>query len=71
MPKPVADAVAKMSRRIQAIEAKRALKYRSERLRLAPESQPILDTIDAVLFRCYGVTEDDAQYVEKRLEEML
>lgn len=71
MPKPVADALAKMSRSIQKIEAKRVLKNRSERSRLAPESQPIQDAIDAVLFRCYGLSEDDANYIEKRLEEML
>jgi hypothetical protein len=71
MPTPVAEALAEMSRRIQEIEAKRALKNRSERARLAPESQPIQDTIDAVLFRCYGLSEDDAKYVDKRLEEML
>jgi hypothetical protein len=44
---------------------------RSERSRLAPESQPIQDAIDAVLFRCYGLSEDDARYVEARLTEML
>jgi hypothetical protein len=71
MPKPVSEALAEMSRRIQEIEAKRVLKNRSERSRLAPESQPIQDTIDAVLFRCYGLSDDDAKYIEKRLEEML
>jgi hypothetical protein len=71
MPKGVADALAKMSRAIQKIEDKRVLKSRSERSRLAPESQPIQDAIDAVLFRCYGLSEDDAKYIEKRLEEML
>lgn len=71
MPKPVADAVAELSRRIQKIEAKRVLKNRSERSRLAPESQPIQDAIDAVLFRCYGLCEDETRYIEKRLEEML
>lgn len=39
--------------------------------RLAPESQPIQEAIDAVLFRCYGLSEDDAHYVERRLKEML
>jgi hypothetical protein len=71
MPAPVAETLAEMSRRIQKIEAKRVLKNRSERSRLAPESQPIQDAIDAVLFRCYGLSEDDAKYIEKRLEEML
>jgi hypothetical protein len=71
MPKPVADALAEMSRRIQEIEAKRVLKNRSERSRLAPESQPIQDAIEAVLFRCYGLSEEEGRYIEKRLEEML
>ena len=71
MPTSVADALAEMSRRIQEIEAKRVLKNRSERSRLAPESQPIQDAIDAVLFHCYGLSENDARYIEKRLEEML
>lgn len=71
MPKDVADALTEMSRRIHEIEAKRVLKNRSERSQLAPESQPIQDAIDAVLFRCYGLSEDAAKYVHKRLEEML
>ena len=71
MPATVADALAEMSRRIQQIEAKRVLKTRSERSHLAPESQPIQDAIDAVLFRCYGLSEDDSHYIEKRLKEML
>lgn len=71
MPKPVADALHAMSRRIQEIEAKRVLKSRSERSRLAPESQPIQDAIDAVLFRCYGLSDEEGRYIEKRLGEML
>jgi len=71
MPRQVADALAAMSRRIQEIEAKRVLKSRSQRSRLAPESQPIQDAIDAVLFRCYGLSDDDARYIEQRLKEML
>jgi hypothetical protein len=60
-----------MSRRIQGIEAKRVLKNRSERSHLAQESQPIQDALDAVLFRCYGLSDEDARYVTQRLEEML
>jgi hypothetical protein len=71
LPKSTADELAEMSRRIQQIEAKRVLKSRSERSRLAPESQPIQDAIDAVLFRCYGLSEEEARYIEKQLEEML
>ena len=46
MPTPVGEALAEMSRRIQDIEARRMLKNRSERSRLAAESQPIQDAID-------------------------
>ena len=67
----VAKSLTKMSVEIQKIEAERTLKRRSERSRLAPESQPIQDTIDRVLFHCYGLSDDDAQYIEKRLTEML
>ena len=71
MPKAVAEVLAEMSRRIQKIEAKRFLKNRSERSHLAPETQPIQDLIDAVLFRCYGLSDDDANYISNRLKEML
>jgi hypothetical protein len=60
-----------MSRQIQKIETKRVLKNRSERSRLAPANQPIQDAIDAVLFRCYGLSDAEAEYIEMRLQEML
>jgi len=44
------------------------LKSRSS---LSPESQPIQDAIDAVLFKCYGLSDDDAEYIKERLKEML
>lgn len=71
MPKPVQEALIEMSQQIQKIEAARVLKNRSERSQLAPESQPIQDAIDKVLFRCYGLSEEDALYISKRLREML
>lgn len=71
MPATAADALTELSHRIQKIEAKRVLKKRSERSHLAPESQPIQDAIDSALFRCYGLSGDDAEYIERRLEEML
>lgn len=71
MPKPVAEGLAAMSHRIQEIEVQRPLKNRSERSNLAPESQPIQNAIDAVLFRCYGLSEDEAAYITQRLKEML
>lgn len=71
MPKNVGEAITEMCRRIQEIEARRVLKNRSERSHLSSDSQPIQDTIDKVLFRCYGLSDDDAQYIEGRLKEML
>ncbi len=71
MPGLIADSIGAMSRRIQEIEAKRTLASRSDRSHLAPESQPIQYAIDAVLFRCYGLSDEDAVYVNERLKEML
>jgi type I restriction-modification system DNA methylase subunit len=71
LPSSVANTIAEMSHRIQKIEEKRLLKNRSERSRLAPESQPIQDAIDGVLFRCYGLSDDEARYIGSRLKEML
>ena len=59
-----------MSRRIQEIEVQRVLKSRSERSRLVPESQSIQDAIDAILL-VLGLSEDEARYITRRLEEML
>lgn len=71
MPATAADALTELSHRIQKIEAKRVLKNRSERSHLAPASQPIQDAMDAVFFRCYGLSDDDAKYISQRLKEML
>ena len=71
MPLSVTEAISEMSRRIQAIESRRVLKNRSERSHLAPESQPIQDAIDAILFRCYGLSEEEGKYITHRLGEML
>ncbi len=71
IPQSVAEALADLSRRIQDIESARLLHSRSERSALSAESQPIQDAIDAVLFRCYGLTEEEGQYIGQRLKEML
>ena len=71
LPKQVALAIEMMSRTLRDIESSRTLTNRSERSRLASESQPIQDAIDKVLFHCYGLLEDDALYIERRLSEML
>ena len=71
LPASVAESLTMMCRQIQKIEAGRTLEGRSERSHLAPESQPIQDAIDKVLFHCYGLSEDDGRYIAERLEEML
>ena len=71
IPRHVAEAIAELSRQIQEIEGKRVLKNRSERSKLAPESQPIQNVIDDVLFHIYGLSVDEADHVRRRLKEML
>ena len=71
LPEEVALAIERMSSRVRSIESSRTLRSRGERSHLASESQPIQDAIDRVLFRCYGLSDDDAQYIETRLTEML
>jgi hypothetical protein len=71
LPSAVAGAVIKMTRKIQDIEAERLLKNRSERSNLSLESQPIQDAIDEVLFKCYGLSDEDAEYIKQRLTDML
>ena len=61
MPHAVAEILEAISSLIQEIEARRVLKNRAEPSRRAPDSQPTQDAIDAVLFRCYGLADDDAQ----------
>ena len=71
MPAHVAETIGKMTRHIHDIESQRQIATRTERSSLSPESQPIQDVIDKVLFRCYGLSHDDAQYIEMRLPRML
>ena len=71
MPEATALAIEAMSTKIRSVEADRVLKHRSDRSHLAPENQPIQAAIDTLLFRCYGLSDDDARYIERRLEEML
>ncbi len=68
---PVAAGIVALSRRLQEIEGRRILKNRFERARLALESQPFQDAVDAIWFKCYGLSEDDAEFVRGRLAEML
>jgi hypothetical protein len=43
----------------------------TERSALAPEAQPYQDLIDRILFRLAGLTDEEVQGLEKRLEGML
>jgi hypothetical protein len=67
----VVEAIGALSKRIQEIEASRVLESRSERSRLSPESEPIQEAIDRVLFCTFGLSEAEGQYISKRLTEML
>ena len=71
MLRSVSESLTGLCRRIQVIEARRTLKSRSERSRLSPESQLFQDIIDKVLFRCYGLRDEDAQHIRERLADML
>ena len=71
LPNSVAAAIEAMSKRIQDIEARRKLAGRADRSSLDTESQPIQEVINKVLFRYYGLSENDAQYIEERLGDML
>ena len=71
MPEQVVSEVASISRQIQRIESERVLSTRSERSSLAAESRKLQDVIDVILFRCYGLSDSDGEYVTKRLTEML
>ena len=71
LPAGVASAIEHMARNVRQVESSRKMNSRAERSHLAPESQPIQDAIDRVLFRCFGLSDEDGQYIEKRLTEML
>ena len=71
VPAWVMQEIANFSRAIQKIESLRVLQARSERSRLAPDSQRIQDAIDQVLFHYLGLAVEDATYIHTRLTEML
>jgi hypothetical protein len=56
---------------ITKIESARGYIARTERSALAPETQPYQDLIDRILYRMAGLTDAEAQGLEKRLENML
>jgi hypothetical protein len=67
----IVEEIAGLSREIQKIESQRVLKMRSERSRLASDSQTIQDSIDRVLFHSLGLGAEDGRYIQERLREML
>jgi hypothetical protein len=71
MPRVALASISTLSRRIQEIETRRVLASRADRSSLAPESALIQETIDAVLFRCFGLSNEEGEYVNHRLLEML
>jgi hypothetical protein len=71
IPSGVAEVLATLSRYIQQIETERNLRSRSERAHLSPESQPVQNVIDEVLFRCYGLSPEEGEYITQRLTVML
>jgi hypothetical protein len=71
MPAEVKDALILLCKRIESIEATRVMKTRSDRSHLAPGSKEIQDVIDAALFRYYGLSDSEQNYIEGRLKVML
>lgn len=71
MPSEIRDILCWLSKRIQEIEARRTLRVRSERAELGYEGQQLQDVIDSILVRYYGLSREEAQYLQARLSEML
>jgi hypothetical protein len=67
----VAKAMTKAARRVCAIERKRGEISRRERSKLADDARPYQDFIDELLFAMAGITEPEAEGLEKRLKTML
>jgi hypothetical protein len=67
----VMAAMAHLVEQIMRIEVRRGDIARAERSALAPDAQPYQDLIDRILYRMAGLTDAEAQGLEKRLGEML
>jgi hypothetical protein len=68
---PVLACLVRLVDEISRIESARGDIARTERSALDPEAQPYQDLIDRILYRMAGLTEAEAQGLEKRLEGML
>lgn len=71
IPKWVEGVLAHCSRKIQEIEEKRALTRRTDRSKLAEGAESIQCFTDKVLYKCYGISESEAEGLEERLQRML
>jgi hypothetical protein len=67
----VRQAIIEAVKRIIAIESDRGEISRVERSALAPAAQPYQDLIDRLLYRLAGLTDAEADALERRLETML
>ena len=65
------DVIGEAARRIRVIEENRGDIRRAQRSALAERAQPLQELIDCVLFRLYGLTDEDAAALEERLVRML
>jgi hypothetical protein len=70
-PPAIITCMVRLVEEISKIEAARGEIARAQRSALAPEAQPYQDLIDRLLYRLAGLTEAEAQGLEKRLEAML
>ncbi len=67
----IASSLARLVEHVSRIETTRGDIARTERSALAPDAQPYQDLIDKILFRLAGLTDAEAEGLERRLETML
>lgn len=65
------DVIGEAARRIRLIEVNRGDITRAQRSALAEQAQPLQEVIDHILFRLYGLTDDESAALEERLVHML
>jgi hypothetical protein len=65
------DGIGEMCRCIKKLESKRELQGRWERSELSAESEVIQGALDRLLFRCFGLNDDEQKFINDRLKEML
>jgi hypothetical protein len=70
-PSSVMTAMASLVERIMAIEHGRGEIARTARSALAPAAQPLQDLLDRIIFRMAGLSDDEAVWLQQRLQRML